>query len=125
MATATSPLPVTPDIVLAFVAQLVEAHDTRRVSAQHFALAELLRVARSLPPDARWAPPPAPTAEIRRELNKDGLAYVLAAEDGGKFVRFTLFDVTGDDAMAHLEPAQVRDLVRDLLSVLAALEARR
>lgn len=116
-----APAPVTPEVVLTFVAQLVEAHSSRAVSAQSFALAELLQVARALPPGAKFSPPPAPADEIRRTAGDS--TYVLRAIDG--VVTETVLDPHGDDTTSAYTPDEVRQKIRDLGAVLQALESRR
>lgn len=109
---------VTPTVVLAFVAQLVEAHASRAVSAQHLALAELLRVARGC--DLAEYVPVEPRAEVRRDLAGSHAYELTTALDG---VVLHLFEAT-HDAAVFMTIEQVRALIADLAGVLAALGAR-
>lgn len=109
---------VTPELVIQLARALAASHDSRAYSRQQYHLAELLAAVRALPEDACFAPI-APIPSVARTVNKDGLRYTLEVDAG--FVALRLHDVTGDDALAHLEPAHARQLIADLQAVLAAV----
>jgi hypothetical protein len=62
-----------------------------------------------------------PVAEtaLRVTVNTDGAAYEIRIDDS--FVRVQLWDVTGDNAMVHFEPAKAVAFRDDLGRVLASI----
>lgn len=121
--TAPELAPVPFDVSrIVWLAQALAAADaSRQVSTKHLALAELLNAVRALPAGAvPMLPRVEPLEKVRREVNRDGLTYELQQSD--RFLQLKILDVTGDDTLAHFEPAQARQLISDLRAVLAAVE---
>lgn len=123
----SAPVPVDVSRIIRLVQVLIAAHDARQISTWHLTFAELIREVRALPAGAVPALQIAPVEKVRREVNRDGLAYELEAKTitGRPHMMLKLLDVTGDDALAYCEPADVRTLIADLSSVLAWMEGGR
>lgn len=121
------PQAVDATLFLELAIRVGAAHEGTAVSHRQLALAELVAAYRALPAHAMLIMPivAPPMFEVKRDVNADGLRYEITVESNDpSFVRFSLHDVTGEHAMAHLGPALIRQLMRDLAAVLAAAEGR-
>lgn len=126
-ASPSRPVPVDGSHLLELAIRVGAAHEGTAISHRQLALAELVAAYRALPAHAMLIMPVVapPVAEVKREINADGLRYEIAVEGTNPdFIRFSIHDVTGDHAMTHLGPALIRQLMRDLAAVLAAAEGR-
>lgn len=90
------------------------------IIASHLRSASPMSLEVTMPLDS--APVPLdPETSVRRDLD-DGAAYELRIDNSLLMVRID--DVTGDNAMVHLDPQRGRELRDDLGRVLAAMGVR-